>query len=197
MSAASGASATPRRARHAPRDRFGSTLTLGFTNGVGSPLGVLGAFMEYRPWAAVGVSVGAGLGGTFGGAVGATVLLSPFGGRGWRFDLTASYSRNYQYVRLGLPDGRALPMESDWITAGAALEFRSARGVMFRVNGGRTFLRDTSAYGVLHPEELNLMQNYVPDIPGSNPIDAVASALRGEDFGAWYASIDVGFSFSL
>jgi hypothetical protein len=194
---ASTAEATPRRGRRAPRDRFGSTLTFGFSNGVGSPRGVLGGFLEFRPWAAVGVAVGAGLGGTFGGAVDATVLLSPFGGRGWRFDLTASYSRNYSYVRLGLPDGRSLPMQSDWVSAGAALEFRNARGVMFRLNGGRSFLRDPSAYGVLRPEELNTMQDYVPDIPGRNPVDAAANALQGGSFGVWYASVDVGFSFSL
>ena len=194
---ASTAEAAPRRARHAPRDRFGSTLTIGFSNGVGSPRGVLGAFVEFRPWSAVGVAVGAGLGGTFGGAVDATVLLSPFGGRGWRFNLTGSYSRNYAYVRLALPDGRCLPMQSDWLSAGASLEFRNAHGVMFRINGGRTFLRDTADYGVLRSEELTIMQNYVPNLPGNNPVDAVASALRGEGFGVWYASIDVGFSFSL
>lgn len=195
---ASTAEAVPRRARRAPaRDRFGSTLLIGFSNGVGTPRGVLGTFLEYRPWAAVGVAVGAGLGGTFGGSVDGTLIVSPFGGRAWRFDLTASYSRNYSYIRLGLPDGRSLPMESDWISAGAAIEFRNQRGVMFRLNGGRTFLRDTSAYGVLDAAEVGIMQNYVPHIPGNNPVDAVSSALRGEDFAVWYASVEVGFAFSL
>ncbi|MDB4932269.1 MAG: hypothetical protein JWM10_4753 [Myxococcaceae bacterium] len=194
---ATSAEAVPRRARRAPRDRFGSTLLVGFSNGVGTPRGVLGTFVEFRPWAAVGVAVGAGLGGTFGGSVDGTLLVSPFGGRAWRFDLTASYSRNYSYVRLALPGGPSLPMQSDWVSAGAAVEFRNQRGVMLRLNGGRTFLRDTSAYGVLGPSEVSAMQNYVPHIPGSNPVDAVSSALRGEDFAVWYASVEVGFSFSL
>lgn len=189
--------ANPRRAHRPARDRFGSTLMVGFSSGVGSPRGVLGAFVEYRPFAALGLAVGGGVGGTFGAGVDGTVLLSPFGGRSWRFDLTASYSRNFSYLRLGLPDGRSLPMESDWISAGAAIEFRSASGVMLRLGGGRAFLRDPSNYNVLHGTELSVMQNHAPDLPGSTPLDAAASASRGEDFGVWYGSIDVGFSFSL
>lgn len=191
------AGATPRRQHRAPRDRFGSTLMVGFSSGVGSPRGVLGAFVEYRPWAALGLAAGGGVGGTFGGGVDGTLLLSPFGGRSWRFDLTASYSRNFSYVRLGLPDGRSLPMQSDWISAGAAVEFRSANGVMLRLGGGRAFLRDTSAFGALRSEEVTVMQNHMPQLPGGTPVDAAASASRGEDFAVWYGSVDVGFSFSL
>ena len=179
------------------RDRFGSTLTLGISNGVGSPRGILGAFVEYRPWPAVGVAIGTGLGGSFGAAVDGTVLLSPFGGRSWRFDVTGSFSRQFSYLRLGVPDGRSLPMQSNWISVGGAMEFRTEGGTMFRIGAGRAFLLDTSSYGVFSANEVSFVQSRAPAIPGATPLDAAQAALRGDAFGVWFASVEIGFSIGL
>ena len=179
------------------QDRFGSTLTFGFSNGVGSPRGLLGAFIEYRPWPALAVAAGTGLGGSFGAAVDGTLTLSPIGGQSWRSDLTGAFSRQFSYLRLGVPDGRSLPMQSNWISAGAAVEFRTEGGTMFRIGAGRAFLLDTASYGAFSANEISYVQARAPSIPGATPLDAAASALRGDAFGVWFACVEIGFSTRL
>lgn len=182
------AEAVPRRVR----DRFRSTFSLGGTIGVGSPRGVAGAFIEVRPWRAFGVSAGTGFGGAFGPSVDGTVVVSPFGTRGWALDLTASLSHQFGYASgPSTPDGRSLPTTSNWVSVGVASEWRPMRNLMVRVGAGRAFLLNTSGYGALRAAELDRMGNAVVEIPGQTPLDAARSALAGETFGVWFVHIDL------
>ena len=190
------AAADPAPRRRVARDYFRHTLSLGATVGVGSPIGLTGAFVELRPWRAFGMSVGGGLGGSFGPSVAATVFVSPIGTRRWALDLEASLSHQFAYTQgHSLHDGRALPGSSNWISIGVASEWRPSRSLLLRVGVGRAWLLDTSAYGVLHQNELAEAEQAVGPLPGTTPVDAARAALAGETLGVWYVHLDIAPSW--
>jgi hypothetical protein len=194
MSASATVHADPARParRRVVRDYFRRTISAGATLGVGSPLGLVGAFVELRPWRAFGVAVGGGLGGSFGPTVGATVLASPVGTRRWALDLEASLSHHFAYSQgLALSGGRELPGSSNWVGLGVASEWRPSRSIMLRVAVGHAWLLDTSGYGVLRGSELPEAEQAIGFLPGATPVDAARAAIAGDTLGVWYVHIDL------
>lgn len=188
------AHAHPRRRarRRVVRDYFSRTVSLGATVGLGSPLGLTGAFIELRPWRALGVAAGGGLGGNFGPGLAATVLLSPVGTRRWALDLEASLSHHFSYGRgLSLRDGRTPPGSSNWVHLGVASEWRPSRSLLLRVGVGRAWLLDTAAFGLLRQSELPAAEQALDALPGATPVDAARAALAGDTLGVWYVHVDL------
>jgi hypothetical protein len=174
------------------RDRFRGTVLIGATVGVGSPRGFAGGFIELRPWRALGVSVGGGAGGGFGPSLDVTALLAPLGGRSWALGVEGAYSHQFSYgVGLSLPDGRAMPAGSDWLSAGVTFELRPTRTLMLRVGVGRAWLMNTGDFGVFTRNELAYAQSQYGVVPGVNPLDAARASLDGETLSMWYAHVDI------
>lgn len=189
---ASSAAADPAPRRRVVRDYFRRTISAGATLGVGSPIGLVGGFVELRPWRAFGVSVGGGLGGSFGPSVATTLLASPVGTRRWALDLEASYSHQFAYAQgIGLSGGRELPAGSNWISLGVGSEWRPNRTLLLRVAVGYSWLIDTGDHGVLRESELPQAEQAVGFLPGTTPVDAARAALAGETLGVWYVHLDV------
>lgn len=174
------------------RDRFRGTVLIGATVGVGSPRGFAGGFIELRPWRALGVSVGGGAGGGFGPGLDVTALLAPIGGRLWALGLEGSYSHQFSYgAGLSMPDGRAMPTGSDWLSAGVTFELRPSRSLMIRVGVGRAWLMNTNDFGVLTRNELAYAEALYNVVPGVSPLDAARASLDGETLSMWYAHFDI------
>lgn len=174
------------------RDRFRGTVLIGATVGVGSPRGLAGGFIELRPWRALGVSVGGGAGGGFGPSLDVTALLAPIGGRLWALGVEGSYSHQFSYgAGLSMPDGRAMPTGSDWLSAGVTFELRPSRSLMIRVGVGRAWLMNTDDFGVLSRNELAYAESLYSVVPGVNPLDAARASLDGETLSMWYAHFDI------
>ena len=184
------AAAEGRVRRRARRDRFTNTVSLGGTAGVGSPLGLLGAFVEYRParWFALGG--GGGLGGSFGPAAGATAYLDPIVTRGFAMGVGGSLSHNFSYVHGTVVEGRRpLPSGTNWASVEVEMQVRPSRHVFVRVGFGRGFLLDTAAFRL--GSEAELAQVHLPTLPGVSPVDAIRAAARGEQLGVWFVHLDV------
>jgi hypothetical protein len=176
----------PRR-RH--RDRFSNTLSLGATLGAGSPLGVAGAFLEYRPVRWVSASVGGGFGGTFGPAVAATLYVDPIVTRVWALGVAGSISHNFSYVHGEVIPGRPpLPEGTNWASVELQSQIRPARGWFVRLGVGYAFLLNTSDFHIASESELG--QVSLPSLPVASPVDAVRAAARGETFGTWFVHLD-------
>lgn len=186
----------PRHTQRA-RDRFDRTWAFGASVGVGSPRGFAGAFVELRPWRALGVSVGGGAGGAFGPSVDVSVFLAPVGGTSWAIGAEGAFSHQFSYGKaLSMPDGRAMPAGSNWLSAGLAVEFRPQRGMLVRVGAGRAWLMNTSAFGVLRANELAYAEaNFNDALPGVTPLDAARAALAGETLSVWYVHVDIAPSW--
>ncbi|MBK8693266.1 MAG: hypothetical protein IPN17_13445 [Deltaproteobacteria bacterium] len=194
LAAAASAHADPpqRARRRVARDYFRHTISLGASVGVGSPLGLTGGFVELRPWRALGVSVGGGLGGNFGPSVAATVVVSPVGTRRWALALETSLSHHVAYAQgRALSDGRELPASSNWVGVGVASEWRPSRSLLLRVAVGRSWLLDTSGYGVIRQRELTEAEQAIGFLPGVTAVDAARAAMAGETLGVWYVHIDI------
>jgi hypothetical protein len=180
-------SVRPHRRR---RDRWSNTLSLGVTFGAGSPLGVLGAFLEYRPIRWVSASVGAGLGGTFGAAVGGTLYVDPIVTRVVALGVGASVSRNFAYrsgvVVQGFPP---IPDHSDWFSIELESQIRPNRGLLVRIGVGYGFLLNGGDYNIATESELAYLN--LPHIPVPSPIDALHAAARHENYGMWFVHLDL------
>jgi len=175
-----------------PRDRFRGTVSVGASVGAGSPRGITGAFVSVRPARWFGAEVGAGFGGAFGPGVDATVLVSPVGTRRWALDVTASLSRQFGWSSgPETPDGRSLPMASNWVSLGVASEWRPSRSLMLRVGFGRAWLLNTGDWATLRSNELDRADAALAGLPGANPVDAARSALAGERLGVWFVHVDI------
>lgn len=187
---------SPRPARRV-RDRFEGTWAFGATVGVGSPGGFAGAFAELRPWRALGVAVGGGAGGAFGPSVSVSALVAPLGGTSWAIGAEGAFSHQFSYGRsFAMPDGRAMPGASNWLSVGVAVELRPRRGMLLRVGAGRAWLLDTGAFGVLRPNELARAEaDFSDSLPGVTPLDAAHSALAGDTLSVWYVHVDVAPSW--
>lgn len=178
--------------RRATRDFFRRTIAVGASVGVGSPLGLTGAFVELRPWRALGVSLGGGLGGNFGPSVAATLFAAPVGTRRWALAVEASVAHHFAYTQgRALSDGRALPGASNWIGLGVASEWRPSRSLLVRVAVGRAWLLDTGDYGVLRASELPEAEQAIGFLPGATPVDAAREAMTGGTLGVWYLHVDL------
>lgn len=178
--------------RRVVRDYFRRTVSAGATLGVGSPLGLVGGFVELRPWRAFGVAVGGGLGGSFGPSVATTLLASPIGTRRWALNVEASFSHHFSYAAdFGLSGGRELPGSSNWVSLGVASEWRPNRSLLLRVGVGYSWLLDTSEFGVLRQAELPEAEQAVGFLPGVTPVDAARAAIAGDTLGVWYVHIDI------
>ncbi len=203
---ASAASAQPRprvrrahaasRVHHGVRDRFARTVLFGATVGVGSPRGFAGGFVELRPWRALGLAVGGGAGGGFGPSLDVTATVAPLGGRAWALGVEGSFSHQFSYGRsLAMPDGRAMPAGSNWLSAGVSFEVRPSRHLMLRVGAGRAWLVNTRDFGQLDRNELRYAEAQYDVVPGVNPLDANRAALDGETLGVWYVHVDIAPSW--
>ena len=183
----------------AEEDRFGRTVSVGASLGVGGPRGVAGAFVELRPWRALALGGGAGLGGAFGPSFDATVSLTPVGTAGWSFGVSGSFSRQVMwtssYAGLQLPQGRSLPAGSNWLSAAVVNEFRPSTNMMIRVSAGRAWMLNTSQFGVLSVAQLPYLDAVDPGVPGTTPLDAVRAAARGESLGVWFVQVDIAPSW--
>lgn len=185
------AEAVPRTRTHT-RDRFSRTVSVGVTLGLGSPSGLAGGFVEFRPHRVVGLIAQGGLGGSFGPAVGGTLLLSPFGTRGWALNLEGSFSRQFTYATdTQLPGGRTIPGYSNWLSFGLSTEWRPSRSLLIRVGGGYAMLLNTNDFGIVRADELPYVEQALGDFPGADPLDAARASLAGERFGVWYFHIDI------
>ncbi len=144
----------------------------------------------------MGVSLGGGAGGSFGPAVDVTVLVAPLGGRAWALGVEGSYAHQFSYgAGLSLPDGRAMPRGSDWLSAGLTVELRPTRGMMLRLGAGRAWLMNTGDFGVLRREEIAWAESNTTPLPGVDPLDAARAALAGETLGVWFVHLDVAPSW--
>jgi hypothetical protein len=183
--------------RRVPRDRFASSLSVGGSAGVGSPLGFLGAFVEYRPWRWISVNAGGGLGGTFGPAVAASLYLDPIGTRGWALGAGVSFSHNFSYVHGTIIEGRPpLPAGTNWVSVELETQFRTSRHWFIRIGVGRAFMLDTQAFNIATAAELETIS--LPSIPGVSPVDAIRAAANNDNlFGTWFVHIDVAPSWRL
>lgn len=178
--------------RRVARDYFRRTVSAGATLGVGSPLGLVGGFVELRPWRAFGVSVGGGLGGSFGPSVATTLLASPVGTRRWALDVELSFAHHFSYAAdIGLSGGRELPGSSNWIGLGVASEWRPNRSLLLRVGVGYSWLLDTAGFGVLRAAELPEAEQAIGFLPGATPVDAARAAIAGDTLGVWYVHVDL------
>lgn len=182
----------------APRreaDRFGSSFSVGASLGVGGPRGVAGAFIELRPWRALGLGGGVGLGGAFGPSFDATAVFTPVGTTGWAFGVSGSFSYQLMWSRslngVQLPAGRAVPAGSRWASLAVVNEFRPSRNMMIRVSAGRAWMLNTSDFNLVRPEERALLDSVDPPIPGATPLDAARAALDGDTLGVWFVQVDI------
>lgn len=174
----------------ARRDRWRNTLSLGLSVGFSGPLGVLGAFVEYRPYRWVALSVGGGSGGTFGPAVAGSAYVDPLVLRAFSLGIGASWSHNFSLARGAIVPGRPnLPEGTNWASVELQAQLRPSRRVQLRLGVGRTFLLDTPSFRVASEAELSQVQ--LPTFPVPTPVDAVRAAARGEVFGLWYAHFDL------
>ena len=176
---------------HRPhRDRFRNTLSLGFTAGLASPLGVLGVFLEYRPIRWASISAGAGFGGTFGASVATSLYIDPIVVGPWALGVGGSYAHDFSYVSGVVVPGRpAIPSSTNWLSVELETQIRPTRGVFLRIGAGRAFLLDTQAFNIASVQELEAAN--LPVLPVSTPIDAMYAAARGQDFGMWFIHLDV------
>jgi hypothetical protein len=177
----------PRHRRH--RDRFTNTISVGGTLVAGSPLGVAGAFLEYRPVRWVSASVGGGFGGTFGPAVAATLYVDPVVTRVWALGVAGSISHNFSYVHGEVMPGRPpLPDGTNWVSVELQTQLRPSRGWFIRLGVGYAFLLNTSDFHIASESELG--QVSLPSFPVASPVDAVRAAARGDTFGTWFVHLD-------
>ncbi len=187
--------AVPRVAR-VRRDRFANTLSLGLTMGAGSPLGWVGAFIEYRPIRWVAASAGGGFGGWFGPAFAGTVVVDPIGTRGWTLGAAVSLSHNFSWVQGQVVQGRSpLPAGTDWASVEVQTQIRPNRGMFLRFGIGRAFLLNTAAFRIVNEAELASI--HLPTVPGTSPTDAIRAAARDEALGLWYVHLDIAINFRL
>ena len=129
-------------------------------------------------------------------AVAATVLVSPVGTRRWALSLETSLSHNIAYSQgRALGEGRELPGSSNWVGLGVASEWRPSRSLLLRVAAGRSWLLDTSGYGVLRQRELSEAEQAIGFLPGVTAVDAARAAMAGETLGVWYVHIDIAPSW--
>lgn len=119
---------------------------LGATVGIGSPLGLFGAFVDVNVVPAFGLTLGGGAGGTFGPALGATANFRPL--RAGRFAgyVGAGVSTNF------LPDAYRnsasiqVPANAWWFNVEVGAEYRSASGLALRLGVGLAPLLNTGAF---------------------------------------------------
>jgi len=195
LSSAALADPAPARQR-VLRDRFRGTILVGATVGVGSPMGFGGGFVELRPWRAFGVSAGGGAGGAFGPAVAVSTTLAPLGGRVWALGVEGAFSHQFSYGGdLATPDGRTMPAGSNWLSAGISFEVRPSRSLMLRVGVGRSWLLNTSDFGVFRRDEIEWVAQNSTTPPGVSPLDAARAAHAGDTLGVWYCHLDVAPSW--
>lgn len=196
VAVSSAAHADAPRARRPRRDRFRNTISLGASAGIGGPLGVAGAFLEYRPWSWIAISAGGGAGGSFGPAVAGTLYLDPIRTRGWALGIGGSVSHNFSIVTGEvIPGRRPLPGGTNWLSAEVQTQFRPSRHLFIRVGFGRAFLLDTQAFRIGTEAELNSVN--LPAFPFATPIDAVRAAARNEAFGVWFVHVDIAPAWRL
>jgi hypothetical protein len=185
--AASADPAAPRRPR---RDRFANTISFGGSAGLGSPLGLAGLFLEYRPWSWVAVQAGGGAGGSFGPAIAGTLYVDPIRTRGWALGVGGSASHNFSiFTGTPVPGRPALPAGTNWLSVEVQTQVRPSRHLFLRLGVGRAFLLDTQAFRLGTEAELNSVN--LPSFPLPTPIDAVRAAARDEAFGVWFVHLDL------
>ena len=180
------------RARHhrVRRDRWRNTLSFGFSSGLGSPIGVAGAFLEYRPIRWTSASVGAGFGGAFGPSVAGSIYVDPIVTRVFALGVGGSFSHAFSWRSGEIVPGRApLPPSTNWVSVEIEAQLRPTRGLFMRIGVGRAFLIDTQAFAIGTTQELDAAN--LPHLPFVTPVDAMYSAARHEDLGVWYVHFDI------
>ncbi len=172
------------------------TLSWGGSAGVAGPLGLVGTYVEFRPWRYVGIAGGVGGGGSFGPAAGAWLSIDPISLRAVSLGVDANASMNLALVQTSVIPGRPnFPAVSGWLGVGAHVQIRPNRSVFVRIGGGYQWLLDVQRYRMGTDNELAAAG--LPEFFFATPIDAVRAAARNESYGLPYAHIDFGTYWKL
>lgn len=167
------------------------TLAWGGSVGVAGPLGLVGTFVEFRPWRYIGVGAGLGAGGSFGPAAGGWLSIDPISLRAVTIGVNANASMNLALVRGSVIPGRPeFPTVSGWVGVGGQVQIRPSRSLFVRLGGGYQWLLDVQRYRMGTDNEL--IAAGLPQFFFATPLDAVRAAARNEGFGLPYAHIDFG-----
>lgn len=168
-------------------------FAIGATVGVGSPLGLAGAWLDVNVSRWVGITGGAGLGGTFGPAVG-------FGIQGrlgfwdrWGVYTGIGLSTNFTLQQYLTHPALRAPSNSWWTNFEAGVEYRARSGVLVRGGVGYALLLNTGDF-----ENRESMGYYGPRgnvAVGYDPVSAADAHDQGLAFGMLYTHLDVGYLF--
>ena len=188
--------------RTPPRDeraefarRWRSHLGLGVTVGAGSPLGVIGGFVEANFHPAIGLMIGGGSGGTFGPAIGGTVHVRPFRIDGFAPYIALGFSTNFIPAQYHSDPSLVAPANAWWINLELGAEYRLPRNFALRLGVGWAILLNTGAftnqqvgpqYGPLSNTEL-----------GWDPVSAADSHDEGHALGFPFAHLDALYHFGI
>lgn len=170
-------------------------LALGGTFGIGSPLGVLGAFVEYNLSRLIGLTTGVGIGGTFGPAIAAGAYVRPTTWGRWAPVVGLGYSMNFTPGRFFNDPYIRAPGLSHWTNLEAGMEYRSPRGVLFRMMLGHTIMLNTGDF-----TNQDYMGRYGPlngPNVGFDPVSAADAHDEGMALHFTYFHVDLGFLFNL
>lgn len=167
------------------------TLGWGGSIGVAGPLGLVGTFVEFRPWRYVALDAGVGGGGSFGPALGARIMVEPLSFRRWSLGVSANGSMHVSIVRGAIiPGRRELPNSTGWLGLGAQVQIRPSRTTFVRVGVGYQWLLDVQRFRLGTDDELALAN--LPRFFFATPLDAVRAASRDEHYGLPYLHVDLG-----
>jgi hypothetical protein len=177
--------------------------------GIGSPLGVLGAAIEYNFGPVIGASVGAGVGGWFGPAIAFEGYVRPIRWGRWAPFLGVGYSFNFTPGQYTDPNsGLNASSLSHWLNAEIGMEYRSFRGVLFRFGLGNALLMNTgdftnvdftpSAFGAGPSGCFSAASHYGPcsnHSVGFDPVTAADAHDEGHVLDFAYFHLDLGYTF--
>ncbi|MEI8254485.1 MAG: hypothetical protein WCJ30_02310 [Deltaproteobacteria bacterium] len=143
-----------RRPRHVARGEsraavealWGRHLGLGATVGVGSPLGLFGAFAEINIVPMFGLTLGGGAGGTFGPALGGTLNFRPLRAGHFAGYVGAGVSTNFLPEQYRTSPSIQVPANAWWFNLEIGAEYRSATGLALRLGVGVAPLMNTGAF---------------------------------------------------
>jgi hypothetical protein len=189
----------PRDTPEAAAASWRRRLALGGTFGIGSPVGLIGAFLEYNPISRIGIALGGGLGGNFGPALALSGYVRPFFLGRWAPVLGVGYSMNFTpgryFFDAMIAPAMRVPSVSHWLNFEAGVEYRSPRGLLLRGAVGHNVMLNTGQFwnvevpGMYGPPDSSLI--------GFDPISAADAHDRGEAMHFMYFHVDLGYIFNL
>jgi hypothetical protein len=165
----------------------------GVTVGVGSPLGLVGAWVGLNLSRHVDLTAGLGIGGSFGMAMALGVDWRPwiigrwavYGGAGLSMNFTPDEWRDHPALQA--------PERSGWLNLEVGAEYRAAGGAFFRAGIGHAVMLNTGEF--THQE---FDGSYGPAFytgTGNDPVGAADAHDEGRAFSTFFLHLDVGMMF--